>query len=224
MSGSKRPQSLRINRAVKLAILIALIVGANYLAHWFADALNFEIRPSNEDAIHRIILVSAVAYTLLLAIPFVPGVEIAVGLIVALGPKIVWLVYVCTVAGLCLSYIIGRLVPLGILIALLETLHLSRGSDLLRKIKPLKRKQRLEFLLSQAPNRFVPFLLKHRHIALVLAINLPGNFLIGGGGGIAMIAGLSGLFSVLGFVVTAAVAVLPVPLAVHFFGASILAG
>ena len=47
---------------------------------------------------------------------------------------------------------------------------------------------------------------------LGLALNLPGNTLVGGGGGIAMVAGLSGLVSPLGFLVTVAVAVAPIPL------------
>lgn len=214
----------RLKSALKLALLIGILISANYSAYWFAEDLNLQIRPSNEDMVHRAILASAVAYSVLLAIPFVPGVEIAISLILMLGPKIVWLVYVFTVAGLCLSYTVGRLVPLNGLVGFLEAMSFKRASNLLREITPMRRKQRLEFLLSRAPSRYVPFLLRHRYIALALAINLPGNFLIGGGGGIAMISGVSGLFSVPGFVATIALAVLPVPLAVHIFGASILSG
>jgi hypothetical protein len=51
-----------------------------------------------------------------------------------------------------------------------------------------------------------------------VAINLPGNIVIGGGGGIALMAGLSRLFSPSGFVVTVAIATLPIPLAWLIFG------
>ena len=43
---------------------------------------------------------------------------------------------------------------------------------------------------------------------------MPGNVLIGGGGGIAMVAGLSRLYSLAGFLLAVGVAVAPVPLAV----------
>jgi len=53
-------------------------------------------------------------------------------------------------------------------------------------------------------------------------VNLPGNILIGGGGGISLIAGASRLFSLPGFLTTIALAVSPLPLAILFFGKEIL--
>jgi hypothetical protein len=50
-------------------------------------------------------------------------------------------------------------------------------------------------------------------------INVPGNAVIGGGGGLAFAAGMSGVFSVPAFLLTVAIAVLPVPLAIFAFGA-----
>ncbi|MGI9424409.1 MAG: hypothetical protein ACR2PA_14540 [Hyphomicrobiaceae bacterium] len=204
--------------------MLALIVLASYVARWFAGAINLEIPHVSDEAVFRTIILSAVAYALLLAIPFIPGLEIAVGLIVMAGPDIVWLVYASTLAGLTLSYGVGRLVSPTSIIRILDAVQLSRASDLLREVAPLQRQERLAFLLSHAPNKYVPFLLKHRYLALALALNIPGNFLIGGGGGIAMIAGLSRLFSVPGFVATVAIAALPIPLGVHLFGSQILAG
>jgi hypothetical protein len=68
----------------------------------------------------------------------------------------------------------------------------------------------------------VPFLLRHRYLALAIALNLPGNFLLGGGGGIALLAGVSRLYAVPGFLATVTCAVAPVPLAVLMFGPEIL--
>ena len=78
--------------------------------------------------------------------------------------------------------------------------------------------------MQNSPSRGVPALVRHRHLALAGALNLPGNFLIGGGGGIALIAGVSKLYSVTGFVLTSAIAVAPVPLAVYLLGADFLLG
>jgi hypothetical protein len=77
-------------------------------------------------------------------------------------------------------------------------------------------------LTSQAPSRTVPFLIRHRYIALAVLVNLPGNILIGGGGGISLIAGASRLFSLPGFLTTIALAVSPLPLAILFFGKEFL--
>lgn len=209
---------------LKLGLLILLVVGANLLAGWFAGLLQFEFRPSNEDYVHRMIMAAAAVYALLLAIPFVPGIEIGLALIGILGPRIVFLVYVCTVAGLLLAFSVGRFISLGGLIRLLNDFHLQRAGRLLQTIEPLSRDERLAFLLAKAPARFAPFLLRHRYLALAILFNLPGNFLIGGGGGIAMIAGVSGLYSIPGFIATVCVAVSPVPLAILMFGEGILSG
>ncbi|MCO6746545.1 hypothetical protein KQH42_30565, partial [Streptomyces sp. CHA1] len=56
------------------------------------------------------------------------------------------------------------------------------------------------------------------YVALALAVNTPGNSIIGGGGGIMMMAGLSGIFSPLATFLTVTIAVSPVPLAVVFLG------
>jgi len=49
-------------------------------------------------------------------------------------------------------------------------------------------------------------------------VNMPGNSIIGGGGGIMIVAGLSGIFTPLATFVTVVIAVSPVPLAVIFLG------
>lgn len=217
-----RKPSPRWQAILKLVVLVALVVGANIFARSIADALNIQIRPHTEDMVHRLIMVSAVCYAILIAIPFVPGVEVGLAIIAVLGPKIVPLVYLGTLVGLSLSFAVGRLVSLQALADLCSAVKLTRTESLLRSVEPLGRDARVRFLLQQAPRRFVPLLLRHRYLALGLAINLPGNFLIGGGGGIGLVAGLSGLYSVAGYIATIAIAVSPVPLAIYFFGIEFL--
>lgn len=209
---------------LKLSCLILLIVGANVVADWVTDLLQLQLRPSNEDLVHRIILTAALAYALLLAMPFVPGVEIGLAMIGMLGPAIVFLVYVCTLVGLSMGFLIGRLMPLAGLAKAFANLRLYKMSQLLNTLAPMTGKDRLAFLVASSSNRYVPFLLNHRYIALAVLVNLPGNILIGGGGGIAMVAGASRLYSLPGFLITIVLAVSPVPLAVLLFGQSILPG
>jgi hypothetical protein len=206
---------------LKLALLIILVVAGHYIAGGIADVLEFEIRPSNESLVHQALMVAAVVYALLIAVPFVPGVEVGLAILAVFGPPIVLLVYLSTLLGLTISFTIGRLIPTSTLIGFLDNLRFRRARDLLAAIGPLDQRDRLDFLVARAPNRFVPFLLRHRYLALVVAINLPGNFLIGGGGGICMIAGISRLFTVPGFITAIAVAVSPLPLAILLLGESV---
>jgi hypothetical protein len=57
-------------------------------------------------------------------------------------------------------------------------------------------------------------LLRHRYLALALALNPPGNVVLGGGGGVALAAGCNRPFSLPGVALTVALATAPAPLAV----------
>lgn len=199
-----------------------LILAANFAADWIVAGLRLEVRPSNEDEVHQALMISALVYALLIAIPFVPGAEIGLAIVVMIGPSIVFLVYVSTIAGLTLSFLIGRIVPLNGLINLFDSLRLVRAARLLSQIEPMNRNDRLRFLISNAPSRIIPLLLRYRYVALAIAINTPGNIVLGGGGGLALMAGVSRLFSVPAFLMTIAVATAPVPLAVLLLGSQIL--
>lgn len=209
---------------VNLFFLVMLIIAANFAADWVVETLKFEILPSNEDVVHKTIMIAALVYAALIAIPFIPGIEIGLTLIGMLGTEIVFLVYLCTLAGLSLSFLFGRLLSLNTLIALFDELGIHKVSKFLLTVEPMSMDDRLGFLVSKAPNRFVPFLLQHRYLALAIAVNLPGNFVIGGGGGISLIAGVSKLYSAPGFLMTMAIAVAPVPMAILIFGKKFLSG
>lgn len=224
MPGEQSPTAIRWGVILKLVCLIALLIAANVLARDYMEVLHFPIRPGNEDAVHRTIMVSATLYAILLAVPFVPGAEIGLGLMAMLGPPIALLVYLCTIIGLSLSFILGRLIPLSVLARLTKDIKLERTSNLLKAIEPLDKKQRLSYLTQKAPKRFLPLLLRYRYLALAVALNIPGNYLIGGGGGIALFAGVSRLYSIPGYLITIALSVAPVPLAVLLFGTEFISG
>jgi hypothetical protein len=96
---------------------------------------------------------------------------------------------------------------------------MRRAADLVARAAPLSRDARLALLLDGAPPRLVALALRRRYVALALALNIPGNALIGGGGGIALLAGVSGLFAPVPTVLAFAIAVSPVPLAIALLGA-----
>ena len=214
---------LRARTAIVLVLVIAGIVTVNLLAAAYTGGLHFEARPGNEALVHGTLTSSALLFVALIAIPFVPAVEMGLLLLAAFGPAVALLLYVCTLSGLTLSFLVGRLIPLAAVARLFRALHLRRAGDLAERLAPMSRRERLDFLVERSPRRFLPVLVRHRYLALAVAFNVPGNVVIGGGGGIALTAGVSGLYSVPGFLLATALAVAPVPLAVALFGKGILA-
>lgn len=190
----------------------------NLLSGWVTGWFEFRITPLNEHKLHWFLMSAMTAYTLLMAIPFVPGAEIGLAVMMAIGPKIAPLVYICTLISLSLSFLVGKFIPDQVLINLFYRVGFIRPGDLLNEIKNLDSKERLQMILSRSPKKLIPFLIRNRYIALLLAINLPGSIVIGGGGGIAMVAGMSRLFKFPYFVLTIAIAVAPLPLLLIFFG------
>lgn len=203
---------------LRLAILVAVLVLATWGAHLVRDALNLQIRPDNEQQVHRAIMLGALAYVGLLALPFVPGAEIGLALLAAFGAGIAPLIYVATVAAMMLAYTAGRFLPISTLERLLLLLRMRRAAALVARAAPLSQEQRIAMLLGDQPKRALSLGLRYRYIALGLAVNTPGNSFVGGGGGIMMMAGVSGIFSPLATFLTVTVAVSPVPLAVMFLG------
>lgn len=206
---------------LRLILLVAFLVLATWGAHLIRDALNLQIRPDNEQQVHQAIMLGSAAYVGLLALPFVPGAEIGLAMLAAFGPSIAPLIYVTTVASMMVAYTIGRFLPISALERLLSFLRMRRAARLVAHAGPLSREERIVMLLEGQSKRAVKLGLRYRYIAVALAVNTPGNSIIGGGGGIMMIAGLSGIFSPLLMFVTIAIAVSPVPLAVMFLGLQI---
>jgi len=203
---------------LRVAILIAVVVLATWGAHAVREALNLQIRPDNEQQVHRLIMLGAAAYIGLLALPFVPGAEIGLAMLAAFGPAIAPLIYACTVTSMMLAFIAGRFLPADALRRVLSSLRMRRAADLVARAAPLSGDARLAMLLDGQSARILKLAVRYRYLALALAVNTPGNSVIGGGGGIMLMAGLSGIFSPLATIATIALAVSPVPLAMVFFG------
>lgn len=203
---------------LKLGILIGFIVLATWGVHMIRDAMDLQIRPDNEQQVHKAIIIGATAYVALLAMPFVPGAEIGIALLAGFGAAIAPLIYVCTVAAMMLAFTIGRFLPISVLERVLQVLRMRRAADLVARAAPLSKDDRLAMLLEGQSKRVLRLALKYRYVAMAVAVNTPGNSIIGGGGGIMIIAGLSGIFTPISTFLTIILAVSPVPLAVIFLG------
>ena len=215
---NSNPNGPRRALILRWVVLIVAIVLINILAaHGLADLV--ETRLSAGLSGSTWLGVSALAiHALLLAIPFVPGVEIGISLLVMQGPAVAPYVHAATVVGLSLAFFVGWAFATKLPTQFLHTMGLTRAGAFVESIKGLNRAERLEYLENAAPRWAGQWILRHRYILVALLINLPGNSLIGGGGGILLVAGLSRLFSAPAIVLTLIVATAPVPLAVWLLG------
>lgn len=210
------PRWLRI--AVVALIYSGLLAVGLWGGGWLINLVGVDIGTGAQTHDLHVMIAGVALYAALMAIPFVPGMEISLALLAVFGAKVAMALYAATVAALTLSYLIGRMLPVSLIAALFGSLGLQRAKGLVQSLQPLSAEQRLKVLIEHAPKRIVPVLLKHRYIAIIVALNVPGNAVIGGGGGIALLAGMSGLFIFPRFLASVSLAVLPVPLVVMLTG------
>ncbi len=148
-----------------------------------------------------------VLYVLLLSIPFVPGAEIGLALLVGFGSVVAWPVYLATVLALSIAFAAGRFA---------SQFQNSRASGTADPASEALAR----FKDGLAGRHWLQSLRRFLWLAIALLINMPGNTAIGGGGGIAMAVGYSRAFPYLPFLACSALAVAPVPamvlLAEHF--------
>ncbi len=213
-------------RILRIILVVLVILGVAYLANqagdWIGQRLKMEITPENESVIFGATIIAIVLYALLISLPFVPGVEIGIGLMVMFGTPMAIPVYLSTIIGLTLGFFIGRLVPEKVLCGCFDFLGMTRISHMLRDLARKPVNERMNMLVERAPSRIVPFLLRHRYVAIAVSFNIPGNSVIGGGGGIAFMAGLSRLFSFPLYLLAVVIGVSPVVILFLIFGPSVL--
>ncbi len=212
-----RPVAVALRLAVVVGVLVLIDMGAGALIRRFADPLNVP-----GFMVNLTLVLLWLAYVVLLAIPFVPGTEIGISLLVAHGPVAAPFVYLGTLSGLSLAFAAGTLLSGPLSPRFLSLIGLARARAYVDEIRGMSHRQRVERLHSALPAWAGRWVLKHRALVLAVLLNLPGNSVIGGGGGIALLAGLSRTFAPLQFFLTIALATAPVPIAVYFFGTGLL--
>ncbi|MCU7842743.1 MAG: hypothetical protein KZQ93_02775 [Candidatus Thiodiazotropha sp. (ex Monitilora ramsayi)] len=199
---------------IKVSIILLVLIAANILISYLISALEIQIWPEHLDIVDRAVVIGIVLYIILMAIPFLPGLEMGLILMMVLGPKGVLVTYICTLIALSIGFSIGRIFPTQLIVSLLQWLNLDRAATLLKQFDAIPPDQRLVYLARNLPKKALPILLRHRYLVLALLFNLPGNAVIGGGGGIAMIAGNSRLYSYPMFLLLISFAILPGPIVI----------
>lgn len=195
-----------------LAMWSIILVSGHQLSHeGFHQLRDILMSASGEIGIYGLSL-GALAYVLVLALPFVPGVEIGLLLMILFGREGVIVAYVATIVGLSLAYLVAQTVPYRTTLKWMNKLGLSDATD--------NPKDAIDAIVGGrsatqgAAARSGNFLLSHRYLTLAVCLNLPGNSVLGGGGGIAALCGLSRQFHWWRYVLTLIVATAPLPLLV----------
>ncbi len=156
LEASPKPTGKGIRLAAKIALFLGILVFLNYAMRWLANLVAFQMWPEHANMAAFLLFASIVSYILLLAIPFLPGIEVGLMLMAMLGAKGIVLVYLCTVLALSLSFLIGRVLPPRYLARALGWFHLNRARDLVTSLEPLDTEERLRFLLRSAPRGSSP--------------------------------------------------------------------
>jgi hypothetical protein len=164
--------SAATRRWLLLAVYGALIVLGAGLGRQPLEVAWPHFHPAHGASPRWMIAAAIAVYAVVMAVPFVPAAEIGLGLLLLFGPQVALLVYLSTVLALMLAYLIGRAVPPDLCFRALRCFGLRRAGDLVQRLAALDANTRLELLLARAPAGLIPVLLRHRYLALAVALNL----------------------------------------------------
>ncbi len=163
------------------------------LCAWAAWNWHQDLSQSNQSqrSLYMLVIGCSVYYVCLVT-PFLPGVELGLGLMMLYGWQGVLAVYLTTQLGLNTAYWIGRLWRHPWQDRLVQRIDSEQLPRALRWCT-----QKIRF---------------HPALALIFLLNLPGNAILGGGGGLSMLYGLLKFLSPLRFLLAALAASSPAPL------------
>lgn len=175
-------------KRVRVLVLVALLVLAVLAV--LGSAPDWLLGRSGTEP--SVLLAASVLYAVLLAVPFVPSVEIGLLIMVVFGEVGAISAYLATVIGLNLAYGIGR--------------------ALSHRIDHAAERPYLPGGIACRVTRFIGDLPQGSPIiALALLLNMPANTVLGGGGGIALVYGATRAlpWPVFAATVTCATSVIP---------------
>ncbi|WP_097928201.1 hypothetical protein [Monaibacterium marinum] len=215
------PHSSRFLIVIGRIIVLVLIAGAVLLAiseytgltQVRGDLLAYSVK-------HNLLAMLLFGYAMLLALPFVPGVTLGFAIMMVFGPQTAPVVWLASVCGLTFTFSLGRIAPRAWFAPLLVRVGLQEKLRYLQAGAGFSEQERLLGLFGAHP--WVARLIGWRYVALAVLVVLPGNVLIGGAGGISLLAGLSRAFHPVKFVLAVGLPMAPLPFAVYVFGIDIL--
>ena len=182
-----------------MKLIFVLVIAAGFVFYFDVAAQLQSISERNSDAVFYSLIIACVCYGLLLMLPFVPALELGLLLMSIYGADGIIGAYVATVSALMLSFFVGCKLGQH------RKIHWSANES---KTQTSRQKQIRNRLLMG----FYKNVSRRPYMSLALLLNMPGNVVLGGAGGIAMMAGASGhmQFFRYGLTVMLATSVLPI--------------
>ena len=98
----------KFRRLVNFLLFVVVLASINIGGTWLTQQISFQLFPRHDWMLELMVLGSTLLFVVLMAIPFMPGIEIGLALMILLGSKGALLVYLCTVIALAISFVIGR--------------------------------------------------------------------------------------------------------------------
>lgn len=197
------------------AIWVTLIVFGHYLSHLETAEIRTTLAALHGGFGMGALVVSAVMLAILLGLPFVPSVEMGLLMMAVFGRDGAVAAWLATVAGLAMAFAAGRYMPVAWLHHWLERHGLLAPHGDEERSRFAVWLERLH-LSEKHRARLTAYLLRHRYLLLAVLINMPGNSVLGGGGGIALVCGFTRFYRWRWFLLTVALASTPIPLLVFF--------
>lgn len=150
---------------LRIVAILALAYGAHLLLYrvmTWTEAL-----PPGTGLAWRVAILGGVllVYALLIAIPFVPGIEVGFSLIMMRGADVAWYVYFATCGGLILAYLAGRFLPYAWLHRAFLDLRLTRACRMLDDLQPLAPDMRLAVMRARLPGTLGDLTVRWRYLS-----------------------------------------------------------
>lgn len=208
------PPILMIKNTPRILFLVLVILFIGGILAWYIPFPSMDTIYEWVDTLRSqgqgvSLFIGGLVYIALLSLPFIPGVELGLVLMCLFGKEGILFVYLCTVTGLSLSFAVGHGLPRQWVISWLTQRGVTTAD--------IEGNNWMQHLLSRSAmgnrlkNGLGTHLVKYRYMVLGALFNLPGNFMLGGGGGIALICGINRAFSWQGFLMTITIATAPIP-------------
>ncbi len=195
----------RLRGALLILLWVALVVSTKDLTVYEALGAKTVMDTLADSMGWGSLLVLGGTYAILLAIPFVPGVELGFMIIIFFGARGALVAYLATFLGLSTAFLVGRLAPKAIC-------QQIRARFKLNDEDPLSPDGNLATARALVQSSSLASILwRYRPLVLAALFNLPGNAVFGGGGGLALATGLGRLLSIRAFVITVLLATAPIP-------------
>lgn len=205
------PWKLVIILTLLAGLATALFIGGHSAFEWVKGVAEKARTPET-------LTILCIVYAVLLAIPGVPGLEVGLVMMAVFAEVGILAAWLCTIVGLNLAFLGGRKIPRAKLEKWLKPKDVPESElpafaigkgDTMTLVFERNKLGRKILKWTGPPGGW------RRYLLIGLLFNMPGNFIIGGGGGIGLFCGTSDDIKWRWYLLTTTLAAAVIPLMVY---------